>query len=99
MPPGNLLWHEPLVTVEANDRAEEMEEPGWFQAWHLGHRVDDQGWDLEVTHLGPAQGDASDSVHEYRVRWFDPEHRAGRRHRFVLLENNGRPEVVSPPFD
>ena len=37
--------------------------------------------------------------HTYRVRWHDPAHRFGRRHRFVLLANNGRPEVVGTPFD
>lgn len=96
VPPGDLDWHEPMVRVEASDdRAPEH----WVPARHLGHRVDDQGWDLEITHLGDAAGDTTDTVHEYRVRWFDPELRAGRRHRFVLLANRDRPEVVSEPFD
>jgi neutral ceramidase len=52
--------------------------------------ADDQGWDIGVVHLG-------DSV--YAARWYGPVLRAGRRHRFVLVANAGRPEVVSDPFD
>jgi neutral ceramidase len=96
LPPGDLDWHEPLVRVEADD---DRDAGAWRLARHLGRRVDDQGWELEITHLGEAPGDSSGTVHEYRVRWFDPELRAGRRHRFVLLDNRGRPEVASDPFD
>jgi neutral ceramidase len=90
-PPGNLSWHEPLVSVESADGHGSFE-----PARRAGRVVDDQGWDLEVTHRGA--GDAA-GEHRYRVRWYDPELRAGRRHRFVLLANAGRPEVTSEPFD
>ena len=89
--PGGLHWHEPIVLVEQSDdngATWEPEAPG-------GRRADDQGWALEVSHVGgPDAG-----RHTYRVRWYDPGHRFGRRHRFVLLENNGRPRTVSEPFD
>jgi len=100
VPPGDLTWHEPLVRVEACDVEGIVEGDGeWLAATRHGRAVDDQGWDLELTHLGPAAGDPTDTVHEYRVRWFDPELRAGRRHRIVLVANGERPEVASDPFD
>ncbi|MCU1455826.1 MAG: hypothetical protein JWN46_3972 [Acidimicrobiales bacterium] len=89
-PPGSLRWHEPLVRVEAADGP-----AGWTLARHDGRPVDDQGWDVEVTHLGPVASGA----HRYRARWYDPAFRAGRRHRFVLLANGDRPELPGTPFD
>jgi neutral ceramidase len=89
--PGGLHWHEPLVRVEQSDD----DGATWVPAAPGGRPADDQGWALEVTHLGgPDAG-----RHSYRVRWHDPAHRFGRRHRFVLLANNGRPEVAGDPFD
>ena len=89
--PGGLHWHEPLVRVEQSDD----DGATWVPAAPGGRPADDQGWALEVTHLGgPDAG-----RHTYRVRWHDPAHRFGRRHRFVLLANNGRPEVAGAPFD
>ena len=89
--PGGLAWHEPLVRVEQSDDGGAR----WSPAARGWKRADDQGWALEVTHLGAAEGDG----HRYRVRWHDPDHRFGRRHRFVLLENNARPQVLGEPFD
>jgi neutral ceramidase len=89
--PGGLHWHEPLVRVEQSDDDGET----WVAAAPGGRPADDQGWSIEITHLGgPDAG-----RHTYRVRWHDPAHRFGRRHRFVLLANNGRPEVAGVPFD
>ena len=68
----------------------------WQPAAHDWRTADDQGWALEVTHL---EGSGPAGPHRYRVRWHDPSHRAGRRHRFVLVANAGRPEVVGEPFD
>jgi len=83
-PPGDLRWHEPLVRVEGSDT------PG---SWR--HVVDDQGGALGVAYEGLAKsGD-----HVYQARWYDPWLGAGRRHRFVLLENGDRPEVASEAFD
>ena len=89
--PGGLHWHEPLVRVEQSDD----DGASWSLAAPGGRRADDQGWALEVTHVGgPDAG-----RHTYRVRWHDPGHRFGRRHRFVLAANNGRPELPGVPFD
>jgi len=94
--PGGLAWHEPLVRVERSDD----DGATWEPAAHGWRAADDQGWALEITHLGAASGPgAGAGAHRYRVRWHDPDHRAGRRHRFVLLANAGRPEVVGDPFD
>ena len=89
--PGGLAWHEPLVRVEQSDDGGAT----WTPAARGWKRADDQGWALEVTHLGEADGGA----HRYRVRWHDPDHRVGRLHRFVLFENHGRPELAGQPFD
>lgn len=93
--PGDLDWHERLVRVEATD--DPGDEPVWRTAEHRGRVLDDRSPDVEVVHLGP---DASRTGgHRYRVRWYDPVHRAGRRHRIVLVANRQRPEVASAPFD
>ncbi|MCU1353397.1 MAG: alkaline ceramidase [Acidimicrobiales bacterium] len=89
-PPGSLRWHEPLVRVESADGHGD-----WQPAMHDRRPVDDQGWELEVTHLGPGP----DGAHVYRTRWYEPVLRAGRRHRFVLVANGARPEIASDPFD
>lgn len=85
--PANLHWYEPMVRVEAET------DHGWAPACREGRTIDDQGWDLQVTHLGPGP-----DGHRYGVRWWDPAFRGGRPFRFVLLENNGRPELTSPAF-
>jgi len=90
--PGGLHWHEPMVAVERCP----LDGDVWEPARRQGRVVDDQGWDLEVRHLGEASdGDG----HDYAVSWFDPELGGTWRHRFVLHANHGRPEVVSHPFD
>ena len=81
--PGGLLWHEPLVRVEATDDG-----TTWTPA------ADDQWGAIQLRHIGP-EGDA----HRYRATWWAPSVRAGRQHRFVLLPNGPRPEVASTPFD
>jgi neutral ceramidase len=89
--PGGLHWHEPLVRVERSDDGGAT----WEPAAHGWRSADDQGWALEILHLGgPDAG-----RHAYSVRWHDPDHRVGRMHRFVLLPNNGRPELAGEPFD
>jgi neutral ceramidase len=46
--PGAIAWHRPLLRVEARDGAA----GGWRPATRHGFPVDDQGWFLQVTHLG-----------------------------------------------
>ncbi|HEY3143621.1 MAG TPA: neutral/alkaline non-lysosomal ceramidase N-terminal domain-containing protein [Acidimicrobiales bacterium] len=88
--PGNLIWHEPLVRVEADDPSD-----GWQSALTPGGTpADDQGCDVEVVHIGPDQ-----DGHSYAARWWNPSFRRGRRQRFVLLANGGQPELTSEPFD
>jgi neutral ceramidase len=92
--PGDLHWHEPLVRVEASDDDGRT----WTRALDHGRRVDDQGWALAVTHLG-AIDESGGPGHRYRIRWYEPVLRFGRRHRFVLEANAGRPELAGTPFD
>ena len=87
--PGALRWDAPLVRVEMADGHGD-----WQPAIAHGRRVDDEGCDVEVVHLGPG-----DRGHRYAARWWDPGFRAGRRHRFVLVAQDGRPEVTGDPFD
>jgi neutral ceramidase len=89
--PGGLDWSAPLVRVEMADG----ETGPWLPAVTAdGRVVDDGGTDVEVVLLG-ADGDR----HRYAARWLDPAFRAGRRHRFVLAAQNGRPETTGDPFD
>ncbi len=86
--PGALDWHEPIVRVEVHDST------GWRVATSRdGHRVDDDGWHLEVRHEGARHGQ-----HRYVARWWDPTTQGDRSYRFVLAANRGRPETVSVPF-
>jgi neutral ceramidase len=90
--PGDLHWHEPLVRIESSDggdggSGDDEGDGDW-------RRVDDQGCDLEVVHLGSdRQG------HRYAARWWGPVFRSYRRHRFVLLPNADRPRLTGAPFD
>ena len=88
--PGGLRWDRPLVRVEMADGHGD-----WRPAVAHGRPVDDGGCDIEVVHVGP--GDHGH--HRYAARWWDPGFRAGRRHRFVLAAQDGRPQVVGDPFD
>jgi len=107
--PGDLTWHEPMVRVDSSDGSAADSAGGdgdgdgsgmWVPAvTQDGRRVDDQGWELDITHCGHDHSDGRHLGHRYRVRWFDPTFRAGRRHRFVILATAGRPELVSAPFD
>jgi neutral ceramidase len=82
--PGNLLWHDPLVRIEAADNGDDE----WQRA------VDDQGCDVEVVLLGDDR-----RGHTYAARWWNPAFRSYRRHRFVLVANGTRPKLVGLPFD
>lgn len=93
--PGDMDWHEQLVRVEQTD--EPGDDPEWVPARHHGRLVHDGSPDMEVVHLGELDGHPGS--HCYRVRWYDPAHVAGRRHRFVLAANRSRPELVGPAFD
>jgi len=88
--PGGLRWDRPLVRVEMADGHGD-----WRPAVAHGGPVDDGGCDIEVVHLGP--GDQGH--HRYAARWWDPGFRAGRRHRFVVAAQEGRPEITGDPFD
>ncbi len=88
--PASLEWDRTLVAVEASDDGET-----WVPAVRRGRPIDDQGWDIGITCLGTLPQGGT----RYRVRWYDPLHKAGRRHRFVLVANALRPEVAGPPFD
>jgi len=87
--PGDLRWDAPLVRVEMADGHGD-----WQPAVAHGRPVDDAGCDIEVVHLGPG-----DRGHRYAARWWDPGFRAGRRHRFLLVAQDGRPEAAGDPFD
>ncbi|HEX7135807.1 MAG TPA: neutral/alkaline non-lysosomal ceramidase N-terminal domain-containing protein, partial [Iamia sp.] len=80
-PPGDLTWHEGMARVEATDEGDD--------AWRTA--ADDQGWDVAVLAVGPVEGDPT--RHRYGARWYLPDLRAGRRHRFVIGD------VASDPFD
>ncbi|MGH9307105.1 MAG: neutral/alkaline non-lysosomal ceramidase N-terminal domain-containing protein, partial [Acidimicrobiales bacterium] len=97
--PGDLVWHRPMARVEKEEAASR-----WVGAERDGRAVNDQGWDVEVSHVGEVgrrAGRGSDAVgaHEYLLRWWNPSFDGARRHRFVLVGHGDRPELASPPFD
>ena len=92
--PGNLRWHEPLVRIETSVDGADTWAPGTCD----DRVLDDQGWDLQVIHLGAVPEPGPTGAHRYELRWWDPIVGGADRHRAVLLPNAGRPEVTSPPF-
>lgn len=87
--PGCLSWHERLVSVEVREG-----DGGWQPARRRGRVIDDQGCDIEVRYHG-----ASDGLHRYVARWWNPAFHAQRQHRFVLEANGPQPRATSAPFD
>jgi hypothetical protein len=78
-----------MLRVEAADGAGGP----WATAVRDDRPVDDQGWALQVTHLGEHAGG-----HRYAGRWWDPDLHATRWYRFVIEANAGRPVLASDPF-
>ena len=61
---------------------------------HRDRLITDQGTDIEVRTAG------QDKIGwVYSARWYEPDVRAGRRHRFVVQANAGATELASPAFD
>ncbi|HKY14727.1 MAG TPA: neutral/alkaline non-lysosomal ceramidase N-terminal domain-containing protein [Microthrixaceae bacterium] len=87
--PGDLDWHAPLVRVHR------LERDGTAGATS----TDDQGWAIEVRHLGKDPDAGASGAHRYAARWYSPEHRVGLRHRFVLVANRDQPQVEGPDLD
>jgi neutral ceramidase len=81
--PVEVNWHEPIIAVESSDDGE-----NWEPA------ADDGDGTVAVHHDGDRRGH-----HDYSARWYRPDVRAGRMHRFMLLANNGLPPVRGEPFD
>lgn len=101
--PAALRWCDPMVQVEVATGGGDDTDEAWQLARGVdGRPADDQGWALEVLWLGPASP-RTDRVpagtHRYRVRWHGPRLEIGLRHRFVLLDNNGRPRLEGGAFD
>lgn len=95
--PGDLHWHEPLARIETSPDGRDS----WVPGTREGRVLDDQGWDLQIIHLGPARdasADAGAGAHRYELRWWDPIVGGAPRHRAVLVPNASRPEVTSDPF-
>lgn len=115
--PGALDWAAPMVAVEmatsptttapATSAGIAMVPEAHELVWRAartrdGREANDQGWDLEVMHLGEVDAQrhgVAPGTHRYRVRWHDPVLAAGLRHRFVLASNAGRPGLAGPGFD
>ncbi|NNN20473.1 MAG: hypothetical protein HKL80_00530 [Acidimicrobiales bacterium] len=87
--PDSLDWNERMVSIQSQDS-----DGNWKFAEKNGYKVDDQGWDIEITH----QRIEADS-HRYRVRWYDPAFKFGRKHRFYFHANRNQSEWWSDPFD
>jgi neutral ceramidase len=83
--PATLRWNQSLAQIEA-----QADDGSWALASIDGEPLDDQGWRIGVTHLGPDQ-----AGHLYAVRWYAPEERALGSYRFKLLANAEQPELVS----
>ncbi len=90
-PPAQLDWQRTMIRVEGGSGAVDPDRPDaatWLSTLRHGRTVDDQLWDIGITHLGAVDRSLPHGTHRYRVRWFDPEHRSGVRHRFVRMRGD-----------
>jgi neutral ceramidase len=96
------VWDTPGAGSGGGPKAS-VGEPAWQPAHTRdGRLANDQGWDLEVMHLGEVDARrhaVAPGTHRYRVRWHDPVLAAGLVHRFVLAPTAGRPGLAGPAFD
>jgi neutral ceramidase len=82
--PGDLVWHEPMVRLEVATG-----DGGWALAAAKGTPIDDQGYYLGITHLGPDKQSAGG--HRYAARWYTGYTDPARPHRFAILQTGSSP--------
>jgi neutral ceramidase len=87
--PGDLTWHEPLARVETLGA-----DGGWRPASGPRGPIDDQGWALGVSHLGPAPGGA----HRYAACWYTPYLGPEGRFRIAVADGRSGWDPASPPL-
>jgi neutral ceramidase len=85
--PDQIDLHRPLGRVEVKNQQ------GWETLWANGEPIHDDGYDLEVRYLAGRD----DGMGEYEVRWYNPV--PGGTYRFVIEPRQGRPTLISQPFN
>lgn len=89
--PSLLQLHEPLLAIEYRENAAEA----WMVYNPEGVPVDDEGYDLQVLHLGAAK----DGMSEYEARWFNPPEDIKGDFRFRVEPRGGMKVFYSPKFE
>ncbi len=90
VPPPLIDFDRRLVSIEYSEDG-----TNWLPLEERGVRVDDDGYDLSVAFTGDV-ADAGLGV--YEARWYNPESREGRRHRFRIEPRQGQEAFFSTAF-
>lgn len=87
--PSLIHFHQSLLSVQYSEDGKE-----WKRLSSEGRPVDDSGTELDVR----LQGNSSDGMAVYEVRWYNPEFNAKRKYRFAIAARDGQKEFYSPEF-
>ncbi len=90
VPPPLIDLHHRLVSIEYSDDG-----ANWIPLEERGIPVDDDGYDLSVAFTGDVT-DANLGI--YETRWYNPERKEGRRHRFRIEPREGQEAFFSNAF-
>ncbi len=84
--PGGIRLHQPLGRVEVRINNQ------WVLMSVNGEPIHDDGYDLEVRHLG----DLGNAMSKYELRWYNPV--LGGEYRFRIEPRDEQPVLVSRAF-
>ncbi len=87
--PSRIQFHRPLISIQYKEYKED-----WKVLRQEGRTVNDSGTELDVRF----QGDSSEGMAIYEVRWFNPEFHSKRKYRFAIAPRGKEKEFYSPEF-
>ncbi|MCG6162329.1 alkaline ceramidase, partial [Leptospira bandrabouensis] len=87
--PSQIQFHQALVSIQYKEEKGE-----WKTLQQDGRMVNDSGTELDIR----LQGDSSDGMAVYEVRWFNPEFHSKRKYRFAIAPRGKEKEFYSPEF-
>ncbi|WP_241555851.1 neutral/alkaline non-lysosomal ceramidase N-terminal domain-containing protein [Leptospira yasudae] len=87
--PSQIQFHQALVSIQYKEEKGE-----WKTLQQDGRMVNDSGTELDIR----LQGDSSNGMAVYEVRWFNPEFHSKRKYRFAIAPRGKEKEFYSPEF-
>ncbi|RHX91877.1 neutral/alkaline non-lysosomal ceramidase N-terminal domain-containing protein [Leptospira stimsonii] len=87
--PSLIQFHQPLISLQYRDEKGE-----WKNLVQDGKLINDSGTEIDVR----LQGESSEGMAIYEVRWFNPEFHSKRKYRFTIAPRGKEKEFYSPEF-